>query len=225
MFTKISVLVPTRHRIARLRTLLSSFEATNDGRAEMVFRLDNDDQETHDLLTRHTNHRLVIGPRYNGYRSMAAFFNEMSQVATGDVLMLGNDDMVFKTPNWPRFVLKAANRYPDSLFNLGVRTFNEDHYPFSIVSRRAASYMGFLWDPRLVWGDLFLRDVMAAFERCVLLPSVEIEHDWIGNQPDQVFLDGDQGNAANWDATYWTKHHACVREAVAKLEVLRMVVQ
>jgi hypothetical protein len=211
MFTKISVLVPTRQRLARLRTLIDSFERTNDGAAEMVFRADDDDLDTVDFLG---SYRTVVGPRLDGYRSMPTFFNEMFAAAKGDVLMCGNDDMVFKTVGWPSFVLAAANRYADGLFDLGVTTHNETHYPFSIVSRVAAERLGFLWDPRIFWGDIFLRDVMAAFGRCEMLPSVEIDHDWAGFKPDRVFNEADK----SIDALYWTNTHPqAVAEAVKKL--------
>lgn len=215
MFTKVSVLVPTRKRLDRLRTMIDSFKRTNDGHAELVFRVDDDDPDTIDALAEHPT---VIGPRLSGYRSMPTFFNEMLRVATGDVLMCGNDDMIFKTPGWPSLVLAAANAYPDGLFDLGVTTYNEDHYPFSIVSRAAADRLGFLWDPRVYWGDIFLRDVMGAFGRCIKLPSVEIEHDWVGHSPDAVFIEADQTSIYRTDPTYWEGTHArAVGDAIERL--------
>lgn len=207
-FTKVSVLVPTRTRPDRLQTLLASFARTNDGAAELVFRVDDDDPETVAALA---GYRMVVGPRLDGYRSLPTFFNELLAVATGDVLMCGNDDMVFRTVGWPALVLEAANAYPDGLFDLGVSTHNAMHYPFSIVSRAATECLGFLWDPRIFWGDVFLRDVMDAFGRCVMLPHVAIAHDWIGNE-------AEQNTIYQRDPTYWTGTHArAVADAVSKL--------
>jgi len=219
MFTKVSVLIPTRRRLDRLRTMLTSYEATvNDaGNSELVFRIDDDDTETQEFLF---HHRAVVGPRFKGYDSMPVFLNEMSVAANGDVLMLGNDDMIFKTPGWPRMILDAANNYPDGLFDLGVMTHNADHYPFATVSRKAAECMGFMVDPRIFWSDIFLRDVMAAFGRCVMVPQVEIEHDWAGWKPDSVFLESDKDIMAR-DPDYWTGTHAtAVTDAVIKLRAL-----
>jgi hypothetical protein len=221
MLTKVSVLIPTRHRVERLQTLLHSYAYTTideekPTHSELVFRVDDDDQGTQDMLAIN-NCKMVVSPRLQGYRSMATYFNEMLAASTGDVLMLGNDDMVFRTIDWPALVLAEANKYPDGLFDIGVTTFNQDHFPFSIVSRKAVERIGFIWDPRLVWGDLFLRDVMSAFDRCVRLPFVEIEHDWVGHKPDAVFLEGNQSSPENWNPAYWEKHRMCVAEAVAKL--------
>jgi hypothetical protein len=216
------VLVPTRRRLDRLRVLRESFAGTTDGKAELVFRVDDDDVETQDELcgsawlelTRVAHVVVVIGPRLQGYRSLPAFFNELATAAGGDVLMCGNDDMVFRTPGWPSLILEAANRYPDGLFDLGVATHNADHYPFAIVSRRTTDRLGFLWDPRIFWGDIFLRDVMAAFGRCEMLPHVQIDHDWAGWKPDQVFKESDKSIPRG----YWSGVHAqAVREAVARL--------
>ena len=135
-FKKISVLVPTRKRIARLRTMIDSFEATNDGYAVLLFRIDDDDVESWDFLAQYS-YEVLVGPRLLGYTSMPAFFNELAAHATGDVLMCGNDDMVFRTPNWPSLVLDIANQYPDGLFDIGVSTYNETHYPFYIEIGRA----------------------------------------------------------------------------------------
>lgn len=227
MFTKISVLVPTRQRLDRLAKLLWSFEQTTTTErrdAEIVFRVDQDDEDTQDfLLARSGPYRMVIGPRYRGYESMPLFFNDALGSATGDVLMCGNDDMIFRTPHWSSAVLEVANRYPDGLFDIGVHTLNETHYPFSIVSRKVAECLGFIWDPKIFWGDIYLRDTMAAFGRCVMLPEISIEHDWAGFKPDKVFQEQLQPGEMNKDIVrrdpnYWSQTHLhAVNSAVNKL--------
>lgn len=185
--------------------------------AEIVFRTDNDDKETYEFLMRHTNHRVLVGPRLDGYQSMPVFFNQMAQAATGDVLLCGNDDMIFRTVDWVPMVLAETNKYSDGLFDIGVRTHNETHFPFSIVSKTVVERLGFLWDPRIFWGDIFLRDVMAAFGRAVMLPTVAIDHDWAGNAPDEVFREADK-DIIRRVPDYWTRVHArAVHEAVARL--------
>jgi len=221
-FTKVSVLVPTRGRVGRLRTMIASFDETtgNGPDAELVFRVDDDDHATRDFLLAWGGHRIVVGPRLDGYRSMPDFFNELALAADGDVLMCGNDDMIFRTKGWPALLLRAANRHPDGLFDLGVSTLNDSHFPFSVVSRRAVERMGFLWDPRIFWGDIFLRDVMAWFGRAIHVPDVEIDHDWAGNDPDQTFVESDK-NIVQRNPTYWASVHApAVEEAAAKLKEL-----
>jgi len=217
MFKKISVLVPTRHRLDRLAVLLASYERTTAlENSELVFRIDDDDTETIKFLK---DHHCVVGPRHAGYASMPTFFNELAMCAEGDVLLCGNDDMIFRTTGWAEKILKVANKYPDGIFDIGVTTLNETHYPFSIVSKKMVEHLGFLWDPRIFWGDIFLRDVAAWFDRCIMLPEVAIDHDWAGYKPDRVFAETRtskervEGNVA-----YGELNALAVREAAEKLQ-------
>lgn len=221
-FSKISVLVPTRKRLGPLNRMLQSFDATVTvpESAEVVLRIDADDRETLDAL-RTSPWTVVVGSRFDGYRSLPRFFEEMRAHATGDVFMCGNDDIVFKTSDWPTMLLAEAAKYPDGIFDLGVETFNAAHFPWSVVSRRAVALMGRLYDPRLLWHDLFLRDVMEHFGRAIRVSSVVVEHDWMGWHPDETFREADQGDPKNWDDPYWTLHRTCVDEAVKKLEAHR----
>lgn len=221
MFSKVSVLVPTRNRLDRLLTLLRSYAATTRGSeraSELVFRVDNDDLPTMRLLGP-LPHKLVVGPRDGGYADLPKFFNQLAEAATGEVLMLGNDDVVFKTPQWAPQILQVANRYPDGLFNIGVRTHNESHFPLSIVSAAVVRQLGFIYDPRIFWGDIYLRDVMGRLGRQVLLPQVEIEHDWAGHAPDQTFTEGE--GARRRPGNHMEHHEQAVADAVAKLAPLQ----
>jgi hypothetical protein len=198
--------------------MLASFEATTSpDSAELIFRIDDDDAVSRTFLDQHYySYRELTGPRHHGYASLPLFFNEMAAVASGDILFLGNDDMVFKTVGWAHRVLAAANLYPDGLFDIGYSTFNATHYPFSTISRKVVDHLGFFWPPQLMWGDIFWRDVMGAFGRTIMLSDVEIEHDWVGfdSEPDQVFKDANKVEPAG----YWSGPHAiAVAEAVAKL--------
>jgi Glycosyl transferase family 2 len=220
-FSKISVLVPTRHRIERLRTLLESYERTTRGvrsASELVFRVDDDDLDTIAFL-HGTRHAVLVGPREKGYESLPQFFNQLAAAAHGDVLMLGNDDITFVTPRWAPQILQAANKYKDGLFNIGVKTHNEAHFPLSVVSKIAVKQLGFLYDPRIFWGDIYLRDVMGRLGRNVVLPDVEIQHDWAGYAPDATFIEGEGARRRDWMA-----HHVqAVDEAEQKLRGLLRV--
>jgi len=216
MYSKISVLVPTRGRVTMLMTLLDSYDRTTVGfenASELVFRVDDDDLETQSFLA---GEHMIIGPREKGYESLPQFFNELAMVASGDILMLGNDDVVFVTEGWAPKILEVANRFPDGVFNIGVKTHNVDHYPLSTVSKTVVNKLGFLFDPRIFWGDIFLRDVIGRLERNVMLEDVEIQHVWAGYAPDQTFIEGELARRSNWMA-----HHVqAVDEAEAKLKEL-----
>lgn len=228
-YHKISVLIPTRHRVHRLETLLASFRRTVDEESkavELIFKVDDDDIATIEFLKKlvlpQESWQLVT-PRGGGYRDMPVFFNDMLSVATGDVFLCGNDDMVFQTVDWPEQILEVANAHPDGLFNIGVSTHNAGHWPFSIVSRKAVECLGFIWDPQIFWGDIFLRDVMAFFGRAIMLPSVTIDHDWAGYQPDKVFVETrDSKSEVEGNPQYWIDvHRPAVIQAIERLKELR----
>jgi hypothetical protein len=196
--------------------MIMSYSITTRGeeeRSELVFRVDEDDTETRKYLE---GFNVIVGPRLQGYRSLPLFFNELVAAATGDVLLCGNDDMVFKTSGWATKILKKANTFPDGIFDLGVSTHNETHFPFSIVSRRAVDTMGFLFDPQIFWGDIFLRDVMAYFGRSIMIPDVEILHNWMGHTPDPTFQQGEETRRSSW----MENHPTAVNRAIERLKVI-----
>src|SRR5688572_13673178 len=185
--------------------------------AELVFRIDDDDADSAAYLGE-MPWTVVVGPRLNGYASLPVFFEEMRAKATGDLFMTGNDDMAFQTPAWSSKVLETANKYPDGIFNLGVQTYNESHYPFSIVSRAAVERMGAIHHPEIFWGDVYLRDVFQTFGRAMLLPDVKVEHQWMGRTPDQVFLDAKQDDGRHWTPDYWERHRRLVAATAERLK-------
>jgi hypothetical protein len=222
-FSKISVLVPTRKRVERLKAMIASFERTYSGRAELIFRIDHDDQETRNFLQTipwRLKGGVYRGPRHGGYKSTQQFLQDALSLASGDVLMVGNDDMLFQTEAWDKLILNAANRFPDGIFNLGVNTLNATHYPFSVVSRKMVESIGGMYDPRIFWGDIYLRDIVAHFDRLLMLPDIHIAHDWAGYKPDATFAEANDLKMSIGTPEYWERHRQVVGEAVAKLSAI-----
>ena len=208
--------------------MLRSYQetVTNPGQSELVFRCDNDDLESVKYIAQH-NWPILVGPRRDGYKSLPGFFNELTSIATGDLFVCGNDDMLFRTKGWPSLIIEEANKYPDGIFNIGVSTgLNDDKFPFSIVSRHFVQKLGKINDERLLFSDIFLLDVMKHFGRAVKLPTVTFFHDWAGHGDDltrreanhhefqQVFAN-DRGD---WTSEYRERHQNVVQEAIAKLD-------
>ena len=233
-FQKISVLLPTRKRIDRLDRALNSLYGLCDRRdqVEVVLRIDDDDHETRKYLTER-GETFIVGPRMRGYASLPHFMNQCAERSSGDVLLMCNDDCVFRTPGWDSKVLDCANRFPDGVFNIGINTMlNDQLFPLSIVSRRLFEALGYINDERLVFSDIFLLDVLETFGRAIRLPTVTIGHEWAGHDHDQTHqdaskhmdtevFDGTPGNAndpkRNWRTSYRWLHKRAVQEAVTKI--------
>lgn len=218
-FRTLSLLVPLRGNPGRRDRLWTSLRETAPD-VELVIRLDDDDAETRAwALTLEPQPTIVTGARLHGYASLPRFFNEMAKVASGDLVMCGNDDMIFDTPGWEAQYLARANDYPDGVFDIGCMTYPAGAFPFSVVSRLLVRALGFLNDERLMYSDIFLRDVMGRFGRLLFLPDVLIKHEDPDHGEDVI------ANAAKLQlhehaGDYWTLHNRAVREAVTVLSDL-----
>lgn len=224
-YNRVSVLIPTRKRVEKLKGLIASYEKTSSERtSELIFRVDDDDKETLDELYK-TRYSHLIGSRLDGYKSLPSFFNDLACYANGELLLCGNDDMEFKTPGWAEILCAEAEKYEGYILAIGVNTFNAANFPFTVVPRRMVEVMGQLYDPRLLFHDVFLRDVAACFGRAVRVESVEIAHHWAGFDPDTTHLEAREQTAetvydekGGWKEEYTQLHAQVVHEYVKKLE-------
>jgi Glycosyl transferase family 2 len=229
-YRRVSLLVPTRNRPEYLKKFIASYFATTSGGddSEIVFRIDFDDPKTLQILAEY-DFPVIIGPRRGGYRSLPSFYNEMARLASGDILMCCNDDVIIETPGWPQLIIEAANKYPDGIFNIGVSTVRlEANFVFSCVSRKFVERLGFINDERLVYSDIFLMDVAKHFGRLSKLWSVTFRHNWAGENP--ADMDDTRADArlvefemvladatGTWRDEYRSLHDSVVAEAVARI--------
>jgi glycosyltransferase involved in cell wall biosynthesis len=94
---KISVLIPSRNRTIQLangvRQILAM--AADPSRVEILLRLDCDDEaslQAFRRLRRAVPAVAVVDDRYAGWASNHVFYNALARQATGDWLLLYNDD-------------------------------------------------------------------------------------------------------------------------------------
>lgn len=183
----ISVLLPTRERVPLLHHMLSTLYATasDPDNVEVIARIDADDKPTIDYLQSLERVKCVQGDRL-GYALNARMVNECAVEATGDLLLVANDDLEFQTPDWDLKLKAAASWYPDGIFDLGVDTvLNNENFCFPCTSRRVVEILGCFFDDRLLYPDIWMRDVMMRFGRAVRVPEVVIRHNWNGQTEDQ----------------------------------------
>lgn len=119
---KISILCPTRGRPENVKRLLDSLRETSTVPPEVVFYADDDD-ESFPLITGLDPERFpsaiyypgsfqaVSGPRIK----MSQMWNECAKAATGEILMIAADDIVFRTKGWDDQVRRAFAAFPDRL--------------------------------------------------------------------------------------------------------------
>jgi hypothetical protein len=120
----ISILLPTRGRPAlcseSARSLMST--ARRPREIEFVLRRDFDDPSLYDLRASVVVFNVFGDPR--GYAGLGDYYNECARAATGEWLLIWNDDCVMRTQHWDDALCDRA----------GLVAFEHGHFP--AVSRR-----------------------------------------------------------------------------------------
>lgn len=209
MMPRISVIVATRGRVALLDKMLRSVLTTAavPEAVEVVLRCDSDDTATVDYLCEQP-FVFISGPPRNGYATLASLVNEAARLSHAELVIVVNDDAEFVTHGWDTRLINEASKYPDGIFDLGVTNIvNDENFVWPCTSRRVIDVIG-IHDERLVYSDIWLRDVMRYFGRAVRVPDVVIRHNWQGVSPAQEQARGRENPAL---------HSQCVDEAIVKL--------
>ncbi len=180
---RISLLVPTRGRAELLRRFLESVLARSErpDLVEVIIYADEDDPASHGLKVEGLEVHTLIGPRATmGHYNTACF-----EKSRGDIVALGNDDVVIQTRGWDRVLreMHAAMQdgiymaYPNDLFK------GRGLSAFPILSRKACELLGEAF-PRAYRGafiDYHLLDIFKRLEhrghaRLIYLEEVVFEH-------------------------------------------------
>lgn len=179
----ISLLLPTRGRPALAQRFLQSVcdTASDLTRIEVILFVDDDDPASHAIDSDQLNITRITGPSAG-----MGFYNTCCmQLASSDLFVLVNDDLVITSQAWDVHLLAAIQAYPDGLFlaypNDGFK--GEKLSTFPIISRRCAEVLGDPY-PHAYSGafiDLHLFDVFKRLEylgenRICYLPDVTFEH-------------------------------------------------
>jgi hypothetical protein len=176
----ISILCPTRGRPDILRRMVRSARdtAAEPLRLEFLVYLTPDDPRLHDYKQVIFDERVypVTGPR----RVLGECWNVLAEVATGDLLMQANDDIVFRTPGWDGMVRREFDSCPDKIlmvFGDDLGCHRGQFGPHPIVHRRWVNALGY-FVPGMFAGDYtdtWVNEVARILGRDRFLPFV-VEH-------------------------------------------------
>ena len=179
----ISIVVPTRGRVALLGRLLDSIAdtAARPDRLQIVLRIDRDDLPT--AAVEHPRLDLVklVGPP----AKMGQMTRECCRAATGKYVLLLNDDAVCRTPGWDESILEPFAAFDDEIALVWCNDlFRGPIIPnFPLLSRTTCELIGGVCpgDYNRDYIDTHLFDVFKKLEalghrRTVYLPDVVIEH-------------------------------------------------
>lgn len=180
----ISILCPTRGRVSEFSRMMQSLVDTNSHKVEVLAYLDNDDPQKPDymnLLTVGAFGGLPVVFRSGPRLVLTKCWNELLPLATGDIFMQGNDDVVFKTPGWEQIVEREFAKRKDHIllaFGDDCGGYHNGKFgPHPFVHRRWVDALGYFIPPYFSsdFGDTWVNELGVAVNRVKRLP-IEIEH-------------------------------------------------
>ena len=144
-------------------------------------KVDDDDTDTIATLERLKGFlplQTLQTPRGRGYHSMGDWLSEMASKATGDWIMVINDDMEMKTQDWDQYILNVVTRYPwPGITGLCLLVCRSMHRPFAqeffLIRRRSVELLGNMGVSTHI--DNYLHSVFH-FMEFKLDVSIEINH-------------------------------------------------
>lgn len=177
--------MPTRKRLARAQAFLQTIVETAKDltQIEVIVAIDNDDTASQFLRSPHSDLTLlqVRGPQ----DTMGALNTRCLKKATGDLIMLVNDDILIRSQNWDYEFIKATKKLPDGIFLMHTKDgYKDQSFPlFPILSKIGCkllqdpypnAYCGDCIDSHIF--DIFLRLKDLGHNRIIYLSEVLFEH-------------------------------------------------
>ncbi len=181
----ISILLPTRKRIPKLAQMMKSASDTAQQTFELVIYVD-DDPETDSMFFSNWTGVAPEGTKkltvlHGEKRRLAEYWNDCAAAATGDILMLANDDLVFHTPGWSEKIEAAFAESQDKILCVHADNGQPNAASFCthpFIHRKWVDAVGYFVPPQFEgdFTDTWIWDVANRINRRVYLPDVKIEH-------------------------------------------------
>ena len=180
---RISIVLPTRGRVALARRFLDSLteNAERPDLLEVILLVDDDDLPSLDFNYERIECVKIVGER----QRMGAYNAIGASHAKGEIIMLGNDDVVVETKGWDNDIRRVDNGFEDRIY----LCYPNDGYKgkslctFPIFSKTtfgcakdllSAQYRGAFIDYHMM--DVFKRLDQLGHSRLVYLPDVVFAH-------------------------------------------------
>lgn len=149
--------------------------ADNPEDIECIFYVDEDDTASVEAAEE-LNAHCLIGPRI----VLSKMWNACAEIAHGDILMHGGDDIIFRSSSWDTKIADAFEAIPDRI----ALVYGDDLLQgrnmatHGFYHRRWVEVLGRLVPPYFVsdYNDLWNHQIAAAAGRLVFLPDVITEH-------------------------------------------------
>ena len=185
MSIDISFLVPSRGRPHRLKKYIDSIIKTAKVPECIEINCYIDDNDT--MLSRY---REVKYPNTNLFiesqTSVSKAWNFLSKKAMGNIFIMGNDDIVFRTLKWDRMLKDEIAKYKDQIYCIWFNDLinSEHHCAFPIISRKWVDVVGYYLPECFEFShnDTWLYDIAKRIDRCCYMEDVIAEHEHVGQK-------------------------------------------
>jgi len=172
----ISILFPTRNRPENLRRLVNSIQGTVKSLFPEIFVYIDEDDSISVNEAENLGIRYIIGKR----KALSLCYNDLAKEASGEILMFGGDDIVFKLEGWDKIVIEKFSLFEDKVLFV---TSWDGHEPGKLgthgfLHRRWIDTVGYFLPPyfRSLCVDNWINDVAQALNRKLYLPEIIAEH-------------------------------------------------
>jgi len=172
------MLVPSRGRPRHLAALAQSIADTATARGvELLVYIDADDPDVGEYRQRLAPYKfahLTIGEPLTVGRA----WNILAAKATGNLLMLGSDDLSCQSVGWDRVLRKDAGRFSDGVFVLWANDRGQQLSGRPVVSRRWYETLGYLTPEHFEFGGsaVWLAEIAGKLDRIHYAAGAMIEH-------------------------------------------------
>lgn len=178
MTAVITLATPTRYRAHWLGDMAQTAQdtANHPEALELVACIDDDDDVVAyvaALAEQPLPFAYVVCPR----PVLSEKWNKAAAAGSGEIIMLNNDDLAFRTPGWDDMVREAFERFDDRICVVYGRDGIEDRCTFPFVHRRWIEVVGRYCSPLFPsdYCDTWLGDVGEMIGRLVFVPEMYIE--------------------------------------------------
>tara|TARA_B100000085_G_scaffold273865_1_gene289821 strand:+ start:83 stop:1162 length:1080 start_codon:yes stop_codon:yes gene_type:complete len=184
-----SILTPTRNRPNNCERFIKSVynSARTKKNVEMLFYVDSDDPAIDAYKSLHWHAQ----KEYEGFKkiefvfgdpmSVSVSWNIIAEKCIGDVLIMGNDDLVYQTDGWDEKLDQELDQYKqDKVYvawmNDGIN--GDRHCAFPIVSREWYKCLGRFTPGTFNFGynDTWIFEVGKMLDRLHYIPFIKAEH-------------------------------------------------
>ena len=238
----ISILTPTRNRVRRLNDfIVSVYQHTRKkNRIEMLMYVDADDPSLpqYKEYSKHCQTEFADFLRihfvFGETKSVSQSWNDLYDKSVGDIIIMGNDDLLYRTSLWDLRIEKESERFRDEIYCMWMNDMINDnrHCAFPIVSKKWCETLGYFAPGVFKFGynDTWVYDIAKRIGRCHWISNVTAEHMHFTQSKSQVDdtyqrnRTGERGNLYQLDGQTFASPEM-VEKRVADAEKLRAVMK